>query len=738
MPLLTSASICLAAGLLLGFGGHLFPGVVLASTCAAASLVARRTHWAGLAMLTASGALIAALAQRGDEKCLNRLVEMRQWSATLLDRASDGGFVSAILFDAHGCRANAALAVQRGSASAGGIVKVSGTAIRGERGLVVQAAEIAASGRGPILLRMRISAGAAIDRLFGEKAGMARALLIADSRQIESELRDQFADAGLVHMLSISGLHVGIIAAATLLLLRALRLSLAPATVVAAVVTGIYVLMIGAPSPAVRSAAMLFVVAASRLLQRPTSPWAALAVGALVPLVQPSAVLSLGYQLSVTGMVGLISAGILCRRVLTRDREGWRAALIASAAATVLASLATAPIIAWHFGRISLIAPLTNLLAAPLMLLLQPLLFLALLLAPLRALSSFVADASLPLLSMFEGIARIGAEPKWSAIDVAPTLLSALLAGVAAAAVTAAAASAGRRPLRYLVVGGIAVAAIVWWPLLSAGAASGRLEIHLIDVGQGDAIGLRLPDRRWILFDAGRSWQGGDAGRRQIVPYLRRRGGDLFAFVLSHPHSDHVGGAASVIRWLKPRFFWDAAYVAANEDYLDALRSAAAWGSEWRRVRPGEAIGLGRVALEFLAPDSAWAASLGDPNEASTVALVSFGDIRILLTGDAEREEEEWLVSRYGSRLRATVLKVAHHGSRTSSTEGFIDAVRPRVALVSVGATNRYGHPSPQVVANLAAQGALVLRTDQHGTVVLSTDGRTLWVSALGERWAIE
>jgi competence protein ComEC len=302
-------------------------------------------------------------------------------------------------------------------------------------------------------------------------------------------------------------------------------------------------------------------------------------------------------------------------------------------------------------------------LAAPLMLLLQPLLFLALLLAPLRALSSFVADASLPLLSMFEGIARIGAEPKWSAIDVAPTLLSALLAGVAAAAVTAAAASAGRRPLRYLVVGGIAVAAIVWWPLLSAGAASGRLEIHLIDVGQGDAIGLRLPDRRWILFDAGRSWQGGDAGRRQIVPYLRRRGGDLFAFVLSHPHSDHVGGAASVIRWLKPRFFWDAAYVAANEDYLDALRSAAAWGSEWRRVRPGEAIGLGRVALEFLAPDSAWAASLGDPNEASTVALVSFGDIRILLTGDAEREEEEWLVSRYGSRLRATVLKVYPSGA---------------------------------------------------------------------------
>jgi competence protein ComEC len=601
---------------------------------------------------------------------------------------------------------------------------------------LVQQAALGSAQGGDILLRTRLQAGELIDRHYGSKAGLVRALLIADSRQIESDIRQRFADAGIVHMLSISGLHVGIIAAAALLLLRSLRVPATAATVASTVATAVYVLVIGAPPSAVRAAAMLFVFGASRLLQRPTSPWAALGVGALAPLLGPDAVLSLGYQLSVSGMAGIICAGILCARLLPAHRSSTSSVVVSSMVATIVASLATAPILAWHFGRISLIAPLTNLAAAPLMLLLQPLLFLSLLLAPLPALSSFAADAAAPLLNLLELIAHYGASPGWGAIDVAPSLYAASVAALATVAALVAAAGA-RRPYRYLVLSLTLVSLLVWWPLIPGGAHSGRLELHLIDVGQGDAIAVRVPDGRWLLFDAGRSWRGGDAGRRQIVPYLRARGGDLQAFVLSHPHSDHVGGAESVIRWLKPRLFWDAAFVAANEDYLLALQRARDSGTEWHRVRPGQAVTYAGVTMEFLAPDSSWTAGLSDPNEASVVVMLKYGEVKFLFTGDAEHAEEEWLVAAYGERLRATVLKVAHHGSKTSSTQPFLDAVRPAVALVSVGVGNRYGHPSPQVMDALFARGALTLRTDLLGNVVLSTDGKRLWARVNGDTWAL-
>jgi competence protein ComEC len=347
-----------------------------------------------------------------------------------------------------------------------------------------------------------------------------------------------------------------------------------------------------------------------------------------------------------------------------------------------------------------------------------------------------MADASAPLLDLFDQIARRGAEFEWSAVDVAPSLFTVLLTGTAVLGVLL--CSVSRRPARYLIFSVAAACVIVWAPVLPLQRVGGVLEVHLVDVGQGDAIAVKLPDGRWILFDAGRAWRGGDAGRRTLIPYIRRHGGELYAFVLSHPHSDHVGGAESVIRWLRPRIFWDAAYVAANDDYLAALRVSRENGVDWRRVRPGYTVEAGGAKLEFLAPDSAWTASLDDANEASAVVMLRYGDISLLLTGDAEREEEAWLAARYGARLRATVLKVGHHGSSTSTTEGFLRLVQPRIALVSVGRGNRYGHPSESVLQSLASAGAVVVRTDRHGTAVLSTDGRGLWLEALGERWKVQ
>jgi len=152
-------------------------------------------------------------------------------------------------------------------------------------------------------------------------------------------------------------------------------------------------------------------------------------------------------------------------------------------------------------------------------------------------------------------------------------------------------------------------------------------------------------------------------------------------------------------------------------------------------LHPDDSLDIHSVRIRFLAPDSSWTASLSDANEASAVALVQYGQVRFLMTGDAEAGEEEWMLAHNAEGLRADVLKVGHHGSRTSTTAAFLAAVQPRVGLVSVGAANTYGHPSIDVVRALGEAGAQVLRTDQLGTVVVRTDGRAVSVEAGGGRW---
>jgi competence protein ComEC len=563
---------------------------------------------------------------------------------------------------------------------------------------------------------------------------MAKALLIADQHQISPEMRDRYARAGIIHMLSISGLHVAIIAGAMLLMLRLARLPPSLAALVGLVVIVIYVAVIGAPPPAVRSAAMLGMAAASAAWQRPTSPWASWSVGALVPLVQPRTVLDLGYQLSVVGIAGLIASGVLSRRLLAPRLSGVRLKISRELLTSIVASIVSAPLVAWYFGRLSLIAPLANLAAGPVIAVLQPTLFLALVFAPFPIIARFLAAAAHPLMRVFDAIASSAAAVPASSLLVTPSLLTVVAGSIAIAALVVAILS--RHPAKPLLAAATALAVVAWAPAIRL-PYSGWVELHVLDVGQGDAILLRTNGGRWVLFDAGRTWEGGDAGRSTVIPYLMRRGGTLESFVLSHAHSDHVGGAVSVLAALQPRTFWDAAFPQGSRIYDQSLRAAREAGVEWRRVHPGDQFTVDGVTVEFLAPDSAWTASLVDPNEASTIALIRYGSVRFLSVGDAEAAEEGWLLDHARDNLAADVLKVGHHGSSTSSSDEFLSAVHPSAAIISVGADNIYGHPSADVLAALARVGARVVRTDERGTIIVRTDGRAIILEAEGQRWDI-
>ncbi len=741
MPLILLAAICwagaTAAGLSTSKGGSLF----VALGAAGVALLWRHwranraggVEWPALILLSGAGLSCGEDVRRADARCLANARATHEWVVRVHDAAAPGAFVRASIVAA-GCRVPVALAVRAGDAEAGSTVRVARAEPSvNDRGLLLRDAVLRVERRPGPLAQWRNRVAATLDRRFGTDAPIVRALLIADTHGLSPEIRERFADAGLVHILSISGLHVGIVGGALLLLFEALRLPGLSARVAAVAVTTLYVVAIGAPPPAVRSATLFAALALSRALQRPVSVWGSFALAALAPLVDPRTVLELGYQLSVSGYAAVVVAGRASRRLVPEAWAGWRSTLARDLLAGVLTTLATAPLVAWHFGRLSLVAPLSNLAAGPVVALLQPTLFLAMLL-PVESAATLVADAARPQLVALQSVAAVASGLPGAAVPVAPSAWTALLTGLAVLALLVACwRRAWHAPLA------LSLACVAWiaWSPRAPISRSGQMEVHLLDVGQGDAVAVRTPAGRWVLVDAGRAWRAGDAGRSMIVPYLRRRGGPLELLVLSHPHADHIGGATSVIRALRPPDVRDAAFVEPSGVYLEMLRTLAHSGGRWQRARPGEQLELDGVRFEFLAPDSAWMQTLADPNEASVVLRVAFGEHSLLLTGDAERAAESWLLAHRPLALASTVLKVAHHGSSTSTTAQFLEAVTPRVALVSVGAGNTYGHPSSEVMRRLAEAGTTVLRTDQLGTVVLRTNGADLEVEAAGYRWLL-
>ncbi|HEX4685070.1 MAG TPA: DNA internalization-related competence protein ComEC/Rec2 [Gemmatimonadaceae bacterium] len=747
MPLIAWAVAAFVAGAYAGFAANDPLELLL---FAAATLICVR-HGplvvGGMVMACLAGDLAARASASIDRQCLAAAASSGIATGILEGDASPGSF-SHIRLDA--CGATIALSTNEGDAPDGSTVLARGQPARTTRGLALHGATIRTIRAPPFLPRARAAAGRAIDRTFGADAPLVRALVIADKHELSPEVRDRFAAAGLAHILAIAGLHIGIIAATlrALLDLTGTTRQRSNLVIIVAIIT--YVTVIGAPVPAVRSATMLSVFLLTRLIQRPTTPWAVVALGAAHAVLDPRVVLDVGYQLSVVGVSSMIAADIFAQRFELFRLGPVREAAVLTLIGTTVATIGSAPLVALAFGRVSVIAPLSNLAATPLIALAQPTILLGLALSPIPPLAHFVADAAHPLLAGLNAVASTSAAIPGASIGVAPGIAASVVAGVMSCATIVACASE-KEWLRPATVAVAAAGVLVWLPLVPERA--GMFEVHMIDVGQGDAIALRTPHGHWVVIDAGGAWRGGDAGHSTVVPYIGLHGGVVDEFILSHPHTDHVGGADAVLRVLHPRTYVDAGFPGPAESYRTSLATAAALGVRWSRAHPGDSTVIDGVTLHILAPDSSWTSHLVDPNLASVIVLARYGHVRVLLMGDAERPEEDWLLAHVGEgalaseALDADVLKVGHHGSGTSSSEAFIEAVRPRVALVSVGAGNRYHLPTPAVMRRLAAYGphgpgeggagAQVLRTDRLGTIVVRTDGEKIFVAAAGDAWEL-
>jgi competence protein ComEC len=417
--------------------------------------------------------------------------------------------------------------------------------------------------------------------------------------------------------------------------------------------------------------------------------------------------------------------------------------LSAALLVTLAAQIATGPLIVYHFGRLSVISLLTNLLILPV----QPMVMLAGGLATLAGMVWLPAGqvlgwlAWLPLAWTVWVVDWTAAAPLASVTlgHFSLWLLAAIYAGLVAVVWWASRAprddegesvsptpgrlSALRVSTRMMFAGGAVTVALVW--LAAAALPDGRLHVAFLDVGQGDAVFITTPSGRQILIDGGPSATAtlGEMGRH--MPFWDR---SLDVVVNTHPEADHLTGLPEVLE----RYRVDQIILP---DVGNDTALYAAWGEAI--VAEGATLVPAQAGARMSLGDGVWAEILhpgrvpaGDRlNDHSVVLRAGLGGISFLLPGDIEAGVERRL-SAGGAPLGATVLKAPHHGSKTSSCEPFLAAVDPQVAVVSVGADNRFGHPAPEVLARYAEHGIPVLRTDELGGIEFATDGERLWVEA--------
>jgi competence protein ComEC len=553
-------------------------------------------------------------------------------------------------------------------------------------------------------------------------------------------------------LLAVSGAHVALVAAWLSWIVRKLATRVrfvAERGMVTAVEFGaafpavvLFVCATGEAPSAVRALVMATLAMVARLRHRSSDGPSLLAASAALTLAAvPHWSEDIGWQLSIAASWALVSArrapeeeaqsetddphGILQH---ARAKLRWLARWLKDAlVATARVALLTAPIVASMSGRVALTGLLANVVAAPIGEVFSlPLVLAAALLAVISpALGSIVAKlASLSLAAMFAIPVHATRWPLASIECWPPTT-----AQTVAWLTIVGAALLATRP-RTLAIA-IALAALVTGALevrhRAACAPRGVLRVTAIDVGQGDALLIDLPDGEAMLIDAGGVVVGSDPGERVVLPLLAaRRRRRLAVVVASHPHPDHVNGLGAVLRWARVDELWDTRQVEqwAQNRWLTARSTAESQGV---RVRGPESLCGGEryfhgATLEVLAPCRALR-ERESPNDASFVLRLAFGASSVLLPGDLEAAGERALLARVRP---VTALKLGHHGSRTSSTERWLDALRPQIAIASAGHPSPFDHPHTVVLERLRRRSIPVRSTSEHGMITLELfrDGR--------------
>ena len=577
-------------------------------------------------------------------------------------------------------------------------------------------------------LRARIEEVLA-QRFDADVAPVLRGLLLGASDGLGGDTLETFRRSGTVHVLAVSGLHIALLLLMIRTFLRAARVPRRAALVGAVLALPLFVAVVGPRPSAIRATLMATVYAAAALAQRKTSAANVVGLAALALLVaRPGDLHDLGFRLSFGAAAGIVGTFAAVRRplaALAPVRNRWAGGLVDALALSTSAQLGVAPVLLASFGRLSMISPLANLPAVPLA-------GASLACGLLSVVSDIAVPAAAPLFSgagwaAAAGLAHIaeGAAAFPWAVWCPGTWFAVPAALVSLAVGFSGRPSRSARRSAWCLAAAALIAAALGRPG-EPGATSARVTFY--DVGQGDAALVEAAGER-VLIDAGPAGAGGAV----IAPLLMRDGiSRLDALVVTHAHADHFGGAAEVMRSVRVERLFVPPGRASHPELGRVAAAAESLGVAVEEVARGDTLFLvpDGPSLVLLWPSLTLSENAAE-NDASIVALLLTEGGDALFTGDIERRAEAEIIAA-GGPPPVDVLKVAHHGSATSSCEDFVGRTSPSVAVVSVGRFNRHGHPDEATLARLERLGALVLRTDRDGAVIVAIRDHDLSVRTVG------
>jgi len=578
-----------------------------------------------------------------------------------------------------------------------------------------------------------------------QSSAVATAILIGDRGSLDADVERRLQEAGTYHVIAISGGNIAILAGLILMVLWWLGIRDGWAAGAAVAILGWYAFVAGGGPSVTRATVMAAIYLSLRMIDQRTAPSHAMALtAAAVLVVTPLAIADVGFWLTFGATAAIVvgtarfgggnpfSSAEAPGAKVEGVPGGWLRAPLVLLLASACAEAALMPIGALVFQRVTLAGLAANLVAVPCMAIVQvaSMATAALDAAGIDAPASFAGLAThLAVRGLIDSAALVDFAPwlTWRVPSPSVGVMAAYYACLVAAVVYRHEA-AGRR------ASWCAVMLFAWIAIapqtLARGFGDGRLHLTVMDVGQGDAMLVTLPNGRTLMVDAGGVSLRGDfdIGDRVLGPALRGRGVMRLDYLaLTHSDPDHIGGAASLVKDFTPREVWAGTFVANHEPTIKVHAMSDRHRATWRWLQKGDRLELGGVELRVHHPPLPDWERQKVRNDDSLVIELRYGGVSMLLTGDIGREVEQALIPTL-DLLPVVVLKSPHHGSGTSSSQAFIEAVKPAVVVISNGRGNPYGHPVPYVLERYRSVGAQIVRTDQQGQIEVSTDGQELAV----------